>query len=87
MFELVGVQKLNFKDEKGNQIVGTKIHFIIEPDPEQKARGFTGKIAASKFFGTNSQIPSSLQCGKHYEFIMSYNGGAAPKLLGFKPVA
>lgn len=86
MFELVGVQKINFKDDTGKSISGTKIHFIMDADPDQKANGFIGKIAASKFFNSNAQIPTPLQCGKHYEFIMSYNGGTAPRLLGFKPV-
>lgn len=86
MFELVGIQEVNFKDDKGNQIVGKKIHFLTDPDPSQKQHGFTGKIAASKFFGAGAIMPPVLQCGKHYEFLMSYTGGTAPKLTGFKEV-
>ena len=86
MFELVGVQKVDFKDEKGERIQGIKIHFLIDPDESQSKYGFTGKIATSKFFPGGSQIPASLQCGKFYEFIMTYTGGAHPKLIGFKEV-
>lgn len=88
MFELVGVQKYDFKDDQGKQVRGTKIHFIMDADPQQKANGFVGKIAATKSFPADGgyQIPTPLQCGQHYEFIMTYNGGKNPKLLGFRPV-
>lgn len=89
MFELVGVQKYDFKDEKtGNQVRGTKIHFIMDPDPQQKAFGFTGKLVGTKSFPAdgNFQIPSALQCGKFYDFILSYNGGKNAKVLGFREV-
>lgn len=86
MFELVGVQKVDFKDDKGERIQGIKIHFLIDPDDAQSKNGFTGKIATSKFFPGGSNIPNALSCGKFYEFIMSYTGGAHPKLIGFKEV-
>lgn len=86
MFELVGVQKVDFKDDKGNRIQGTRIHFITDPDYSQQQNGFTGKIAASKFFPGGSNIPNVLSCGKKYEFLMSYTGGTHPKLTGFREI-
>lgn len=85
MFELVGIQRVDFTDDKGKRITGNKIHFITNPDPQQQ-NAFTGKVAGTKFFHDGSSIPSALQCGKHYEFIMSYTGGAHPKLVGFKEI-
>lgn len=85
MFELVGIQEVDFTDDKGKRITGKKIHFITAPDPNQK-NSFTGKVCGTKFFPNGSAIPSMLQCGKTYEFIMTYTGGAHPKLVGFKEV-
>ena len=85
MFELVGIERLDFVDEKGNRICGNRIHFITAPDPDKK-NVFTGKVAGQKFFKDGSAIPSALQCGKHYEFIMTYTGGKTPKLVGFKEI-
>lgn len=85
MFELVGIQRVDFKDDQGKRITGNKIHFITAPDPTQQ-NSFTGKVCGTKFFPDGSAIPSALQCGKHYEFIMTYTGGAHPKLVGFKEI-
>lgn len=86
MFELVGIEELNFKDQQtGEQIVGKRIHFITAPDPD-KRNYTTGKVCGNKFFKAGSAIPSVLQCGKNYEFIMTYTGGKTPKLVGFKEI-
>ena len=86
MFELVGIQDVNFKDKDGNEIRGTKIFFLCDPDPDVKANGFLGKRADSHFFRYGSNLPSQLTCGKMYEFILSYTGGRYPKVMGMREV-
>ncbi len=83
MFELVGIQEVDFTDNTGKRVTGKTIHFLTAPEPGRK---FTGKVANSKFFRSDAPMPSALQCGKHYEFIMTYTGGPNPKLIGFKEV-
>lgn len=86
MFELVGIQNVDFKDGNGKEIRGTKLHYLCEPDPDQKSRGFTGQIADSHFFPLGSQLPAALSVGNLYDFILSFNGGKYPKILGVNPV-
>lgn len=85
VFELVGAFKINFTDKDGKLIKGTKVHFLIEPTPQQKANGFIGKVADSHFFTEGANVPSALTCGQHYEFLFSFTGGK-PKVSGFRAV-
>lgn len=86
MFELVGIQNLDFKDGDGKQVRGTKLHYLCDPDPAQLQNGFTGKIADSHFFLWGAQMPPALEIGKFYDFILSFNGGKYPKVLGVRAV-
>lgn len=86
MFELVGIQSVDFKDKDGNAVRGTKVYFVCDPDPDVKARGFLGQKADSHFFREGSNLPSSMTCGKFYDFIVSYTGGRYPKVLGMREV-
>lgn len=86
MFELVGIQDVNFTDKEGKSIVGTKLHYLMNPDPETKARGFLGMKADSHFFPAGAELPSAISCGKHYDFIFSYTGGRYPRIVGIREV-
>lgn len=85
VFELVGVQKLNFTGADGKTVKGTKIHFLTEATAAQKANGFMGKVCGSHFFTEGANIPSTYTCGQHFEFLFSFTGGK-PKVSGFRPV-
>lgn len=85
VFELVGIFKVNFKDKDGKDVKGTKIHFLTDPTPQQKAHGFMGKVADSHFFTEGANIPATYTCGQHYEFTFSFTGGK-PRVSGFRPV-
>lgn len=85
VFELVGIMNINFKDNDGNDVKGTKIHFVTSPTPQQKNNGFLGKVAGNHFFPIGANIPSSVECGKPYEFTFSFTGGK-PKVSGFRAV-
>lgn len=85
MFELMGYQKIDFKDKEGKQIKGVKIHFCTPPTAEQKERGFIGFSCDSHFFRDGSAIPNAVETGKKYEFLFDFRNGKAT-VVGFKPV-
>lgn len=86
MIELVGIQDVNFTDKEGRSIVGTKLYYLMDVDPDTKARGFLGMKADSHFFPVGSQMPSAISCGKHYDFIFAYTGGRYPRIVGIREV-
>lgn len=86
VFEIVGIFKYDFIDEKTNERVkGTKIYYTTEPTPQQKAHGFMGKVCDKISFAEGANIPSTFSCGQHYEFLFAFRNGKC-KVSGFKPV-
>lgn len=85
VFELVGVQKYDFKDREGKEVKGMTIHFTMEPSSQQKQNGFKGKVAGTQYFPAGANVPSQFRCGEHYEFVFGYSKGK-PKVTGFRAV-
>ncbi|MBQ7861371.1 MAG: hypothetical protein IJ349_04110 [Clostridia bacterium] len=85
VFELVGVQKIDFTDKDGKRVQGTTIYFNMDATPQQRANGFNGKIAGKQYFPGGANIPSSVTCGQHYEFLFGYSKGKAV-VNGFRAV-
>lgn len=86
VFEIVGIFKYDFTDDKtSKRVKGVKIYFITDPTPQQKSHGFMGKVCDKVSFQEGANIPSTFSCGKHYEFLFSFANGKT-KVSGFRPV-
>ena len=85
VFELVGVQKIDFTDKDGKRVQGTTIYFLMDPTAQQKQNDFRGKVAGKQYFPGGANIPSSVTCGQHYEFLFGYSKGKAI-VNGFRAV-
>lgn len=47
---IVGYQTFNFTDKNGKQVIGTKVHFVSERDPELD-ESFVGQTVGNAFIG------------------------------------
>lgn len=85
VFELVGMQKFNFKDKDGKEVNGMNVYYLMEPSAQQRANDFRGKICGKQYFPAGSNVPSQIKCGDFYEFLFGYIKGQ-PKVTGFRAV-
>lgn len=77
MYIIVGFKFLNFKDDKGNDVVGYKIHLLSDQDdPELDA----GQTALNKFFSARS-ITGIPRVGAACDFKITLSG-TTPKISG-----
>lgn len=85
MIKLVGYQELDFKTKEGDQIKGTKIHYIYTPQGT-RAQNAKGQLTDTHFFSSkvDFNLPE-LVPGNDYDFITEFDGRKAV-IIGLKPL-
>ena len=77
--KVVGIQNVDFTDDKGNLIQGVKLHYVATPTENQISH-FRGDRVDTLFvrYGTTAYaVADSLKPNTSYDFIFDYDGRRA----------
>lgn len=86
--KVVGVQSVDFTDDKGSVIQGAKIHFVRDLSPDETDR-VIGQVADTLFIRSSSPLLAlvkGLKIGQLYDFVYECFGRRKASLVDIKSV-
>lgn len=85
MIKLTGYQELDFTTKEGDQIKGTKIHYVYTPEGN-RANNAHGQLTDTHFFSAKNAFDLPILVpGNDYEFLTEFDG-RRPVIVGLKPL-